>query len=742
MENDRYCFRPVSAFLLCYYGGRTGREQVRGEQSVTREETEYLADIFRRAASGQEEAEIQKQVKQIASMTDLDREEVYRTYMKAIEQFGLQNKIYEKELVPLSCIENRIEGASESLWMEKKLQENDLWWEQIKFRNLSAIVYRDESEGNAKEILVFWKIKEQDTALKNVWITEKDEIGIHCYWENTAFVIKMEETDEALKNTGEREQIADLLFEDGCLHQLCIKKEKITGRLLRIQDGRLEIEGQGKYPVAEEFQAYRLYDVLCTCSLADISIGYPYADYIVEDGKICAALLCQEEKMESIRVLLQSGNDNGNYHKEVTVGCGGNFRVEWEGGQESIPAGESIQINADSKWFKKGERIRIVPEARTDRLCVESIRRSQGTPSYHGCLEIVRDEAGLYVINEVLLEEYLYAVVPSEMPAGYPLEALKAQSICARTYAYEKLLHAGLPAFGAHVDDSTTYQVYNNIREQERTTQAVKETCGQILSGENGPVSAYYYSTSCGYGTDAGIWRGGENAGWMSEARHIAEVGESGGDESEKEKNGEATAEDLKESTCFEQFIRGTGESDFERNEPWYRWSYTVERVDPEKVASRLRERQKTAASQILVEKDGVFEEGEIKELGDILDIRVEKRRAGGVIDELVIEGSRQTIKVISEYNVRYVLCDGNSEVVKQDGSRQKQTALLPSGFFIIESLKEDGIVIGYRLIGGGYGHGVGMSQNGAASMAESGRSAEDILTFFFGQSHMESIYQ
>ena len=98
------------------------------------------------------------------------------------------------------------------------------------------------------------------------------------------------------------------------------------------------------------------------------------------------------------------------------------------------------------------------------------------------------------MINELLLEEYLYAVVPSEMPASYPLEALKAQAVCARTYAYARILHAGLPEYGAHVDDSTAFQVYNNILENAQTTKAVRETKGELLWYGQELADTYYYS--------------------------------------------------------------------------------------------------------------------------------------------------------------------------------------------------------------------------------------------------------
>ena len=57
---------------------------------------------------------------------------------------------------------------------------------------------------------------------------------------------------------------------------------------------------------------------------------------------------------------------------------------------------------------------------------------------------------------------------------------------------------------------------------------------------------------------------------------------------------------------------------------------------------------------------------------------------------------------------------------------------LLPSAFFMIETDKEDGEVTGINLAGGGFGHGVGMSQNGAKNLADLGYGAKDILEFYY----------
>ncbi len=96
------------------------------------------------------------------------------------------------------------------------------------------------------------------------------------------------------------------------------------------------------------------------------------------------------------------------------------------------------------------------------------------------------------------------------------------------------------------------------------------------------------------------------------------------------------------------------------------------------------------------------------------------------------IETEKATYKVLSEYNIRYVLCDANSTVRKQDGSETVPKTLLPSGFFVLEAGKRDGNVVGYTLTGGGYGHGVGMSQNGAKAMGAQGADYGQILSMFY----------
>ncbi|MCP3027591.1 stage II sporulation protein D [Halobacillus sp. A5] len=114
-------------------------------------------------------------------------------------------------------------------------------------------------------------------------------------------------------------------------------------------------------------------------------------------------------------------------------------------------------------------------------------------------------------VEEVPLEDYVARVVASEMPANFELEALKAQALAARTYITQQLTDGEPYSEQADVTDTTQHQVYKNedeLREQwkeqysknmSRINQAVKETAGEIITYEEEPITAAFFSTSNGY---------------------------------------------------------------------------------------------------------------------------------------------------------------------------------------------------------------------------------------------------
>lgn len=147
------------------------------------------------------------------------------------------------------------------------------------------------------------------------------------------------------------------------------------------------------------------------------------------------------------------------------------------------------------------------------KFVITSIRRAQRKtryPIYRGKIETHLSKTNAHrirVINEVYLEDYLVQVVPSEMPKGFSLEALKAQAIAARTYALNDYLKAKYKKEGFHVRDDTYSQVYNRIDTNEDTIKAVKSTYGKVMLYNGKPIDAKYYSTSCGYGASSqNVW--------------------------------------------------------------------------------------------------------------------------------------------------------------------------------------------------------------------------------------------
>lgn len=564
--------------------------------------------------------------------------------------------------------------------------------------------------------------------LKNVWIVEvqNNEITVFAEGEKKVFPIDSAVmTENVVSSVGQyREQLADMELTDEAVTEIILKQDKVTGKVLSADEISIEIEGQGRIPISSEYKGYCLYGELSMCTIADLQIGYAAADFVVEDGEICGILLVREEAMENIRVLLKTSDYAELLHQTVTLSADCDFLLQYGSGEnireELITQRQEISITADSSYFT-GERIKVIPTQLTGRIRLCNVNRSQGIPAYRGQLELLRTQDGIAVVNELPLEEYLYSVVPGEMPASYPLEALKAQAICARTYAYGHMLHAAYPQYGAHVDDSTSYQVYNNITESDSTTTAVKETYGSLIKTSEGtPANTYYYSTSCGVGTTANVWK-------TEEAQKITYL---------KSKRLNASyfeqTENLSEEDTFREFISSTQAGDYESREAWYRWSYQVKEIDVERMCETLQKRYQANERLILTLKDDDYISQEVKAFSKVKDISVVKRGAGGVADEVVIVTDKATFKVISEYNIRAVLCDGKTKAVRQDGSEVSMPNLLPSGFFVMEPSHDKKNVVGYNIIGGGFGHGVGMSQNGAKNMALQGLNAEQILDFFY----------
>lgn len=667
------------------------------------------------------------------------KEDWYDSYDKLVTFFGLEDEIRE-ETLEILCNNSALEG-------EKRLEDGYLLggdgcvytYVSEQFAGLSFTSLRAYVHG--EKLLTLLECTPDEGSLKNVWIMEAEDKKIRFFYEE----YEISGDVQALSATpGQiREQVADLSYQNGVVSQVLVKGERVSGKLLGMEQGQIELEGYGKIAVKEDCVGYQLYEKLRRAELAELSIGYDFSDFVLEDGEVCAFLIARKEKMETIRVAIKNNNFSSLYHDRIVLKSLDNMTVIYgsyeERKKEEILAGEELVLDGNSAYFS-GDRVEIKPEVNTGKIQVLSLERSQGAPAYRGSLEIVETEGGLALINEVLLEEYLYSVVPSEMPASYPAEALKAQAICARTYGYRYLTQPGYGQLGAHVDDSVSYQVYNNIAENIASTKAVKETAGMLLLYGQEPVSTYYYSTSCGFGADAGVW----NEEQKEKVPYLRSIHIGW----EDEEGGEPVAAELSQEENFRAYISLVDENAYEKEEAWFRWRYEVTKLDVSLFYQKLKERYTAGANKLLTftgqgepeENPEDFEAKEPENFKDIYEIKCLRRKEGGVMDELLIKTDKGTYKVISEYNIRYVLNQGG-KIVRQDGSDYDSTVLLPSAYLIIDVDKEDESVVGYSIFGGGYGHGVGMSQNGAKSMGLKGLDCKEILSFYYRDCEIDKIY-
>lgn len=623
-----------------------------------------------------------------------------------------KGKIQKEELLILGDCNGVKDVEGRPIEKKQLFSQNGLWENQLPFstqllqKKGEYITYENGLWG----VTGFLK----DGELNNVWLVEAGKEKLIYFYGNHEVTALSGTPDSETK-----EQVADLFFTQGSLKKVKEKKERISGQVLKLSESQIEIKGQGIFELGDSVQYYRLYDRLETVGRNSVKIGYDFADFVLEDGKLQAGLLVKDEQMENIRVLLKTSNFTDYFHDRVEAVCDVDMELTYGSKSRLIPAGESLVVQADSEYFQEG-RIYLKPAVLTGRTRFSNIERSQQRQGYHGCFELEKREEGILLINEVLLEEYLYAVVPSEMPASYPMEALKAQAVCARTYAYDKMMNSSLAAYGAHLDDSSTFQVYNNIQENTSTTKAVKETRGLLLYHQKELAKTYYYSTSCGFGTDDAIWNkeGRKQISYL-QAKEMTEHGQ------------QLAASEMTGEDSFRAYIEQSFSHHFEAKEPWYRWTYEHRNIG--QILDNLRTRQEKYPNQILISENGAdFQKGAIPNPFTLKDIRVNKRGVGGTVEELLFIGEKAQILVQKELNVRAVLTDGESSAVLQDGKTYACGNLLPSAFYVVEVPTDGEEVTALKLLGGGFGHGVGMSQNGAKNLANLGRSYEEILIFYY----------
>jgi len=191
--------------------------------------------------------------------------------------------------------------------------------------------------------------------------------------------------------------------------------------------------------------------------------------------------------VSKVRVLLASGK------KTLTIASAAPFRVRAPSGKvKRLAAGKHV-IGPGLKVKPKGAKRRVALDWPVVFLAGEEPLRLDRR--YRGAIQVDVKGGRLRAINVVGLEQYLYGVVPSEVPDDWPAEALKAQAVAARSYA------VSTRKLGGDYDlfPDVRSQVYRGIDEEEETTNAaVDETAGEVVMYQSRVARTYFHSSSGG----------------------------------------------------------------------------------------------------------------------------------------------------------------------------------------------------------------------------------------------------
>lgn len=512
--------------------------------------------------------------------------------------------------------------------------------------------------------------------------------------------------------------LCDITVENGKIVGVNTKTDVVSGKVLSVSQDSVEIEGYGSVKLDEDFIMYEKENSLIS-NYSSIIVGYALQDFIVADGEVCGAIKNKPLQADNIRVIIKTSGFRDIFFNEAVFCADSGMIVETgEESYETAP-GETVVFNPDTEDFNEG-RIKLIPKS--GEIQFQSVNRGIGTPSYGGTIEVSLYDEGIVVVNEVGIEDYLKKVVPSEMPSGFNLEALKCQAVCARSYAYTQLTNNYYSEYGAHIDDSVSFQVYNNTYDSAEADEAVIATAGMVAVYNGELVKTYYYSTSCGYTADVCAW-GSDEDNYPQYASVRAGTSDYNAD--------------IKSEKTFEQFITAKDSSDYDSEADMYRWKTVIGISELTAHFNSLIGSYLRKNGSVYILENGEPSDKVVNDIGNIASIKVIERGCGGVVAALMVEGSKETCIVKGENAVRSLMGNNKCAIITQ--SREIYNDILPSAFCIFKPVYDNGTLVSYEITGGGYGHGIGMSQNAVKKMSET-MDYTDILKFFYNNIEIKNI--
>ena len=381
-------------------------------------------------------------------------------------------------------------------------------------------------------------------------------------------------------------------------------------------------------------------------------------------------------------------NNIGVYGTAEIMICNGDNMIE------TLPANTNLIIKYKDGMFELSQDdgtiittiqgpVRVICPAGL--LGVKGLKRAGKNALYHGAFEIVRANANYFnLVNLIEVEDYLKGVVPNEMPVTFGLEALKAQTVAARNYVLSPRVKSS-PNYD--VVDSVASQVYFGANtERELSNQAVTETEGVVALYGWDLILAQYSSTAGGYTESfSNAFSDPDTKDFPSHEKPYL-----------KAKPDILSQTPLNTEEAAAAYYKSKPDA-YDIRSSYFRWT-------KEWQADEL----KNVLEQTLIAQSATgfvkpaFNRGD--KLDELQELKVLRRGDSGKIIEMEVVTASKKYKIFKELVVRRLLT--------KDGKA------LPSANVVFENIKdEDGKLLSVKAFGGGFGHGVGMSQYGAGFM-------------------------
>lgn len=277
---------------------------------------------------------------------------------------------------------------------------------------------------------------------------------------------------------------------------------------------------------------------------------------------------------------------------------------------------------------------------------------SNNNKTYRGTFLLYLSAGELLLVNQVMLEQYLYGVLPCEVSPNWEKEALKAQAVAARTFAIYNRLNNKTPEYD--LEAGVASQVYKGFDiEAAPTNNAINETTGEILAYEDTIIQAFFHSNSGGKtASSAEVWGG--------DYKYLQSI-----------------------------------DDPYSASSKGYKWKYEI---SSDKLSALMLKSKFT--------------------IGSVEEISIIDRTESNRVNTLKLKGTTGDI-IIKGKDLRALI--GNEQIKSTN--------------FTVSSISG-----GFTFEGFGWGHGVGLSQEGAREMANLGRTYKEILRHYYKDTKIKKV--